>query len=364
MSDPHADCNQIRPLLDAYHDNELDKGERAVVEAHLRICDACRRGLAGINFVVDSMGKLPAMTLKRDLSGAIESRLLAGAGNDKQDPTVKTDAATVQSGCEMLPLLDAFYDRELGPSQHKEVVQHLAGCEQCRHAVTDIGRIVVSLKNLPTLRPRTDVAANFENILAAKTKVVLFRKRVAWGSMAVAAAAAIVAFAMHIGPAGAPGAVTISANQTAASKVEVATMPAGTPVQLSQESNQAQQGDAAQKSKVTTPSNAATVKAASTQKTDEYGANNVKGKTASNASNQSSKPAVVRVAPPMVAENRQAASADKKQSVTSDDGAKIADAQVGSTKGETVVALYDSEANSAAELGITTDEDGLYAIKL
>ncbi|HEY9717992.1 MAG TPA: zf-HC2 domain-containing protein [Trichormus sp.] len=358
MSDPHADCNQIRPLLDAYHDNELDKGERAVVEAHLRICDACRRGLAGINFVVDSMGKLPAMTLKRDLSGAIESRLLAGAGNDT---TVKTDAAAVESGCEMLPLLDAFYDRELGPSEHKEVVQHLAGCEQCRHAVTDIGRVVVSLKNMPTLRPRTDVAANFEKILAAKTKVVLLRKRVAWGSMAVAAAAAIVAFAMHIGPAGAPGAVTIGANQTAASKVEVATIPSGTPVQLSQESNQAQKGDAAQQSKVTTPSNAATVKAASTQKTDEHGANNVKGKTTPNASSQSSKPAAVRVAPPMVAENQQA---DKKQSVTPNDGEKIADAQVGSTKGETVVALYDSEANSAAELGITTDEDGLYAIKL
>jgi anti-sigma factor RsiW len=364
MSDPHADCNQIRPLLDAYHDNELEAGERAIVEAHLRICDACRRGLAGISFVVDSMGKLPAVKLKRDLSGAIESRLLGGSDNDMQDKTVKTDTAANPNYCEMQPLLDAFYDRELGPSEHKEVVQHLAGCEQCRHAVTDIGRIVVSLKSLPTLRPRTDVAANFEKILAAKTKVVLLRKRVAWGSMGVAAAAAIIALAMHIGPAGAPGAVTIGANQTAASKVQVATIPATTPVALTQESNQVQQSDAAQESKATTAgSTTPTVNAASTQNAAERDANNVKGKATPDASGQSSKPSAVRVAPPMVAENQQAATPDKKQSVTPDDGEKIADAQV-ATKGEGVVALYDSEANSAAELGITTDEDGLYAIKL
>jgi len=351
MSDPHADCNQIRLLLDAFHDNELDAGERAVVEAHLRICDACRRGLAEISFVVDSMGKMPAVTLKRDLSDSIESRVIA-AGN-AEDATVKVVAAHQDCG-EMHPLLDAFYDNELGPTEHEKVSEHLSGCEPCRHALADIGRIVVSLKNLPTLKPRRDVADNFEAVLAAKTKVVAFKKRVAWGSMGIAAAAAMIAFALHVGPTSAPGAVTVGANQTGPSQVEIAATSPSAPEQISS-GIQAQQNNGVQHTAASRPME--TTANPSTQKRDEHAKDN-----------HSLQPSVVRQAPPMVAQNQDVAAPGKQITAPAADVAptQIADAQVAPLKqqGENVIALYDGEANAAEELGITTDEDGLYAIKL
>ena len=76
-------------------------------------------------------------------------------------------------------------------------------------------------------------------------------------------------------------------------------------------------------------------------------------------------------APAVVAQNQRTAPGGKQQSdattVTAPaDGTEIADAQISGIKKQNgnVVALYDGGANSAEELGITTDEDGLYAIKL
>lgn len=42
------DCLHVRPMLSAFHDNEISPAERAAVEAHLQGCPACARLLAAM----------------------------------------------------------------------------------------------------------------------------------------------------------------------------------------------------------------------------------------------------------------------------------------------------------------------------
>ncbi len=41
-----SDCQAVEPLLDAFHDNELEESEREQVLTHIAGCDACNRSLA------------------------------------------------------------------------------------------------------------------------------------------------------------------------------------------------------------------------------------------------------------------------------------------------------------------------------
>lgn len=74
MNDSRGDnCKDMRELLSAYHDAELDSEERLAVQAHLESCADCREELAAVESVVKSLKTLPAVTLSKDFSMDIES---------------------------------------------------------------------------------------------------------------------------------------------------------------------------------------------------------------------------------------------------------------------------------------------------
>src|SRR5277367_2236110 len=61
-------CEDISPLLDAYHDGELDKAERNSVASHLSSCPECQAKLIEIESVVSSLKNLPRLQMSRDLT--------------------------------------------------------------------------------------------------------------------------------------------------------------------------------------------------------------------------------------------------------------------------------------------------------
>lgn len=68
-------CDNVGPLLDGYHDGELDSLERRRVEQHIAGCGACRRDLASLGAVGRAVRAAVAGTPAPDLWGAIAREL-------------------------------------------------------------------------------------------------------------------------------------------------------------------------------------------------------------------------------------------------------------------------------------------------
>lgn len=71
-------CGNIGPMLDGYHDGELDASERNRVEHHLEICSVCRRDLASLDAIGDAVRATVAGAHAPDLWRGIEAQLPAG----------------------------------------------------------------------------------------------------------------------------------------------------------------------------------------------------------------------------------------------------------------------------------------------
>lgn len=77
MQDSNLDCQQLEDTLDAYFDLELDAVQAEVVELHLAGCASCTARLADIEKVVTQIKSLPDVPMSRDLSSAIEAKILS-----------------------------------------------------------------------------------------------------------------------------------------------------------------------------------------------------------------------------------------------------------------------------------------------
>lgn len=65
-------CDQLSELLDAYHDNELPPNERESVAQHVSECSACSGRLADISRLARSLSSLPRMRPSRDFIDNID----------------------------------------------------------------------------------------------------------------------------------------------------------------------------------------------------------------------------------------------------------------------------------------------------
>lgn len=72
MSLKSATCEDVIPLLDAYHDGELDLTERQCVSSHLDGCQNCQTKLKGIESVVTSLKSLPPLQMPHDLTTSMD----------------------------------------------------------------------------------------------------------------------------------------------------------------------------------------------------------------------------------------------------------------------------------------------------
>ncbi|HEY9731821.1 MAG TPA: zf-HC2 domain-containing protein [Drouetiella sp.] len=102
--------------------------------------------------------------------------------------------------CEQLePLLSAFHDGELSEVERTAAERHLNGCDACKNRLLEIGAVANSLKSLPRLNPKIDVAANIESLIANQPKQAnRFSRPVFWGAAGIAAAAAVVVVAINL----------------------------------------------------------------------------------------------------------------------------------------------------------------------
>jgi len=90
MNTPKDDnCKDMKELLSAYRDAELDAAERSQVEVHLGSCEACREELAAVESVVMSLKKLPPLKLERDFADDIES--IIKRAESQEEPAAEKD---------------------------------------------------------------------------------------------------------------------------------------------------------------------------------------------------------------------------------------------------------------------------------
>jgi anti-sigma factor RsiW len=79
-------CNQVRELISAYADGELDAEQRVAAEAHLRDCAQCSRALESLTMLKSAMQDA---TLSYNVPGALQKKIAAlidkAAGMPKVD---------------------------------------------------------------------------------------------------------------------------------------------------------------------------------------------------------------------------------------------------------------------------------------
>lgn len=114
--------------------------------------------------------------------------------------------------CEtFLPLLDAYVDNELDGSEKEQVASHVQSCDDCKGQIKEIETLKVSLSSLPRRQMKRDLADSLDAVLGAAEKtpsselaatsslsdsnVVPIRSKRRW-VVAAASAAAILVVAM------------------------------------------------------------------------------------------------------------------------------------------------------------------------
>lgn len=250
-----------------------------------------------------------------------------------------------QSLCiDIEPLLDAYRDKELDVVEQTSVSAHLVSCLSCQGKLADIEKIVGALKELPRLELKIDYADDLDKLLtkAQPAKVLAppaWKKPVVWQATITAAAAialAIVAGQYFTGNNGLiaqkPDPSKVAHNQTANPAVnhssnDVSQLAANNKTSDSEPvteilGNQQPINDGHLNNSNSLPASGNT-----------SGANDTTTHIASNTANTSVEESIMGQA--------------------SDDGP------------DAVIALVDSDQKTASEaIGIETDEDGLYALKL
>jgi len=168
-------CAPIIQLLDSYHDAELAADERALVEKHLAECAPCAGKLAEIERLVLELKALPKLSPSRDIVGGLDfsavSLRAAGAAN-----------------CEgIIELLDSYHDGELGKEEKLLVENHLAACDICPERLAKIKRLVESVKSLPRLQAARDIVGSIDFESLSTKSVVQAAPRSNVVSLSVAA---------------------------------------------------------------------------------------------------------------------------------------------------------------------------------
>jgi len=187
--DASSECAQISELLSAYHDREIDSEERLKVEAHLSSCQPCSGELQSISGLVQSLKNLPRYSAPADIVEKI----------DLQKPS------SFPHNCGSISeMLDAYHDNELADAEASQVRQHLSNCNDCTGKLENIESLASGLKSLPRLFAPHDIVEKIDFSkadtakspapvqLSAQRQQKHSNKRVIWYGLGGAVAAAVV----------------------------------------------------------------------------------------------------------------------------------------------------------------------------
>ncbi len=182
MQDARDNCTEFQELLSAYYDNELSADEEQEVANHLSGCAECQTMYAEIGEISQSLGKLPAVFLNDDFGDRLEA--LIG----------KSGTADCSS---MKELLSPYLDEELIAEERASVEKHLASCADCQSDLQGFQTVVKSLAALPKVNLDRDLAEEIVAKIVAQEKeqklektgqVIPFRSRNFWAVGAIACA--------------------------------------------------------------------------------------------------------------------------------------------------------------------------------
>ncbi|MBX9694385.1 MAG: zf-HC2 domain-containing protein [Cyanobacteria bacterium] len=338
MLDGRDNCTQFQELLSAYYDQELSVDEEREVANHLEECAECKVTYAEIAEISTSLGKLPSLFLDQDFGDRLESLIAK--------PSV-SDCSAVE------PLLSAHLDHELSADEKPMVEKHLGSCHNCQSELNDLEIVFKSLSAVPRMNLDRDLADEIvakivseqkeEKVPAASTsaKILQFKPRTIWAIGAIACAFGL----LFIAP------LTTSTSNT---PVTVATKQPSNTVQP----NQNKGTDASEKvAEVRQNPVEKTPESVDSQKKDSSATGNQHVMTpqheiASGGTDRTSKPAIATLPKP-----------DAKANARTNNAFSPSDLVKAQ---ESVVAYAEpfDDSNMFEDLGISTDEDGLYAIKL
>jgi hypothetical protein len=123
--------------------------------------------------------------------------------------------------------LDAFHDGELAADEKARVESHLKQCEPCVRKMAEISQVVQALKTLPAAQMDTAASAKLDALLDRQSKVVRLRPRVL-APLAVAAAVAALVVGIKLFTPGTSLGPQMATDNTTAAHSQLATEPVKT----------------------------------------------------------------------------------------------------------------------------------------
>jgi anti-sigma factor RsiW len=301
---------------------------------------------------------------------------------------------SVSFNCEQVySLLDAYHDGELPAVEESGVASHIGSCAKCHKQLEEIEGVVKSLQNVPKLNMPTDLTADLafmNRALAAieEAPTTQNAETKPETEKVFAADKSSSKPARHISIA-AP--VTVAAMAAAAALALFLTVPRmlkstqGTAIATHEETHSRDTAKSIQPEK-----NIANIEPSAANNEQQTNPNEVATQplTHLHPNGVEKEPLIAEHTPaisiphkldesPAVPtsdtnkhEDVTGASEDNSTGVTSENAVptdhEIATSNASATDGPDIVALYPSDSNNTPteDLGISTDEDGLYAIKL
>lgn len=82
------DCDKARELLDSFHDNELSGEEREMIQSHLGECSGCSTVLAEISSVSNLLKSIPRHELRKDFADDLAAVVFDPSKNSLEESNV------------------------------------------------------------------------------------------------------------------------------------------------------------------------------------------------------------------------------------------------------------------------------------
>lgn len=171
-----VNCAEVLPLLSPYLDGEVSKGERTLVELHLKECPACREKLAWLSKVQETTHKLEAVEPPVSLRQMIMAKV---------EQARKCE--------EVQGLVPVYLDGEATPEEAQKVAEHLEVCRECREDLEKERTLQEILRSLPEVKEPAYLRAR---IYASIRRTSLVQRAFKWGFATFAAAAASLLFVL------------------------------------------------------------------------------------------------------------------------------------------------------------------------
>lgn len=317
MSNPET-CQKYSEYMSAFIDNELDSSELDDFKKHLASCADCARELDDLQKVKDAIATLPRAEMKRELDFSF------------------LEAAAPANACQpLIELLDAYHDGELETVERSKVEEHLKNCQPCTDKLSAIRTVASSLKSMPRLEPSRDIVGEMQ--FEEKSNVVPFARRNKFALVTAAAAAVALVFAFNFKPA---SQTDLASKPTAQTQTIASTKGANSSNSGTNEATQTVVPEQ-QSNNVSSPANSEIASTSGTEPPAELAvSSHTQKKDSGSDSAQKAEPkAQVAELPKATTDNSQAQQNE-------------------------IALMPEISASGADALGIATDEDGLYDIKI